>query len=54
MTLADLYVFGDLEFVSLFVHDIFEDFPLLKTFRDYIAQDAKVKEWLEKRPQTQF
>ncbi|XP_072050678.1 glutathione S-transferase 1-like [Amphiura filiformis] len=54
LTLADLYVFGDLEFLSLWVDNMLKDFPKLVEFRDRIAAEPKVAEWMAKRPESQY
>ena len=54
MTVADLYVFCELELSKAFMEDLLVPYPKLSALFARVAADEKVAEWIAKRPKTRF
>lgn len=53
MSWADIYLVALSEYMSYIAGtDLFEPYPTLSSLKDIVWGIPKIKEWIEKRPQT--
>ncbi|XP_072051423.1 hematopoietic prostaglandin D synthase-like [Amphiura filiformis] len=54
ITVADLFVFCDIEVIQAFVDDLLAKYPKLSALFDRVASNEKVAEWVKTRPHTKY
>ncbi|XP_072051422.1 hematopoietic prostaglandin D synthase-like [Amphiura filiformis] len=54
ITVADLFVFCDIQLIRAFVDDVLDKYPKISALFDRVASNEKVAEWVKKRPITKY